>query len=187
MNDHQVVDALLRYLPVETTEFFYGQTYPVYKHLYDCYFTDCSDIIEFIHEIYLDVMQIRPVSKTSKLQTFQHTCSLKNFVGVIAIRYCYARYKRRIPIEKEDDGDRKGGKSTSILLEMKLLDREDVERLLCMMPNERYRKIIKLRYLEDHTNEETASLLGMSMDNFYNKHRLAKVQYLAVYRKEMGL
>ena len=81
MDDHQIVSALLKYAPVETTEFFYGQTYPVYKHLYNHYYTDCSEIVEFIHEVYVDVMTIRSTTKTSKLQIFKYNCSLKNYIG----------------------------------------------------------------------------------------------------------
>ena len=33
-------------------------------------------------------------------------------------------------------------------------------------------------------NEETAELLGMSMDNYYNKHKLAKEQFTNVLKKE---
>ena len=35
------------------------------------------------------------------------------------------------------------------------------------------------------TNEETAKELGMSMENYYNKHKLAKEQYERIYRKEV--
>ena len=41
-----------------------------------------------------------------------------------------------------------------------------------------------MRYLEQKTNEETAEALGMTMDNYYNKHKLAKEQYERVWRKE---
>jgi len=56
--------------------------------------------------------------------------------------------------------------------------------MLAQMPNARYRMIIFHRYVEDKTNEETALLLNMTMDNFYNKHRLAKEQFRQILRKE---
>ena len=52
------------------------------------------------------------------------------------------------------------------------------------MSNKRYREIIRLRYLEEKSNEETAQILAMSMDNYYNKNRLAKVQFRTILRKE---
>ena len=57
-------------------------------------------------------------------------------------------------------------------------------KILSLMPNVRYRELIRLRYLEGCSNEETAQHLGMTMDNYYNKHKLAKEQYIRVYRKE---
>ncbi|MDM8146805.1 sigma factor-like helix-turn-helix DNA-binding protein [Bacteroides eggerthii] len=53
------------------------------------------------------------------------------------------------------------------------------------MPNIRYRNLIRMRYLEQKSNEETAEALGMSMDNYYNKHKLAKEQYIRIWRKEV--
>ena len=53
-----------------------------------------------------------------------------------------------------------------------------------MMPNLRYRNLIELRYVKEKTNEETADILGMTMDNYYNKHKLAKAQFCNILRKE---
>jgi DNA-directed RNA polymerase specialized sigma24 family protein len=41
-----------------------------------------------------------------------------------------------------------------------------------------------LRYFQGHTNEETAQLMGMNMNTFYNKHKMAKEQFIKVLRKE---
>ena len=53
-----------------------------------------------------------------------------------------------------------------------------------MMPNYRYRAIIRLLYLEQKTHKETAEALGMSMANYYNKRILAERQYKLVCGKE---
>ena len=37
---------------------------------------------------------------------------------------------------------------------------------------------------KEKSNEETAQLLGMSMDNYYNKHKLAKEQFVTTLKKE---
>ena len=42
----------------------------------------------------------------------------------------------------------------------------------------------ELSKLEEKSNEETAEILGMSMDNYYNKHKLAKEQFAKILRKE---
>lgn len=56
--------------------------------------------------------------------------------------------------------------------------------ILSLMPNKRYSNLIRLRYLEHKTNEETAKELGLTRDNFYNKHKLAKQQFVRVLNKE---
>lgn len=57
-------------------------------------------------------------------------------------------------------------------------------KVLKQMPNERYRRLIELRYLLDKTNEDAAELLSMTMPNYYNKHKLAKAQLYVALRKE---
>ena len=86
--------------------------------------------------------------------------------------------------EKDDDSDRDEEKFGSIEIDFNNLNREDALTILKRMPNKRYSEIIRLRYLELLTNEETAKTLGMTMENYYNKHKLAKAQYIRIHRKE---
>ena len=46
------------------------------------------------------------------------------------------------------------------------------------------RKILKYFSRKEKSNEETAEILGMTMDNYYNKHKLAKEQFAKILRKE---
>ena len=186
-NDHQIVPALLKYKPIPTEEFFYGKCYPMFKSLHSRYHTDCAEVLEFINEMYLDIMQPRAIGKRCKLESFNFQCALHNWISVISLRYCYATFKKRKHEIITNTGDRNEAESPSIFVEMHIMERADVEKILAMMANERYREIIRLRYLDGYTNEETAAKLGMEMSNYYNKHLLAKAQYLAVYKKEMGL
>lgn len=184
--DRQIVDALIKRLSIETNEFFYGKSYPVFGSLYSRFYTDCSDIIDFIHDIYLDLLTTSKKTHKCKLETFKYQCSLKNWIGVVSIHYCHLKYKRRIVTVEIGESDSFDEFSNSILLNQSSIDMDDVNRILMSMNNKRYRELIRYRYLENHTNEETAAHLNMSMDNYYNKHRSAKVQYLNAYRKEMG-
>ena len=52
------------------------------------------------------------------------------------------------------------------------------------MPNKRYGELLRLRYVESLTNEETANKLGTTMENYYNLHKRAKEQYDKVHGKE---
>lgn len=91
------------------------------------------------------------------------------------------------PSEKggdDDGGDRLEGIYGSIEIDFSDLNYQDAMIILNQMPNKRYSNLIRLRYLEQKTNEETAEALGMTMDNYYNKHKLAKEQYVRIFRKE---
>lgn len=87
--------------------------------------------------------------------------------------------------KKTGPDDRKEYLLGTIDMDFSSINRIDAEVILNQMPNRRYRELIRLRYLEQKTNEETAKELGMSMDNYYNKHRLAKAQYELVCKKEV--
>jgi DNA-directed RNA polymerase specialized sigma subunit len=61
---------------------------------------------------------------------------------------------------------------------------EDLSKILKSMSNERFRRIIQLHYVEEKSNKETAAILGISMENYYNKHLLAKKQFCQALREE---
>jgi len=83
-----------------------------------------------------------------------------------------------------DLGVRINGISESISLDETSLHSNDADIILRLMPNRRYSQLIRLRYLEGHSNEETAQLMGMNMNTFYNKHKMAKAQYIKILKQE---
>lgn len=92
-----------------------------------------------------------------------------------------------LSMEKEtnhSEYDRKESIYGSIDIDVDNLNREDIYKLLNLMPNSSYRKLIKLRYLEQRDNEETARILGVTMGNYYNMHKRAKEQFIICCRKE---
>ena len=81
-------------------------------------------------------------------------------------------------------GDFKVEISGSIEIDGASLNNCDMETILQLMPNRRYSYLIRLRYIEGHSNEETAQIMGMNMNTFYNKHKMAKEQFVKILRKE---
>lgn len=182
--DREVVSLLLKRISWATNEFLYGKSYPIFKCLHKCYYTDCPEIIDFIHDIYVDIIEPRKQTTTCKLETFTFRSSLYTWIGVVSTRFCYQKYKDKISTESLDDGDRKIDILVSTSLNENIFDLEDLDKMLAMMTNDRYRDLIRKRYVEGKTNEETARELNLKMDVYYNKHRLAKVQFINVLRKE---
>ena len=183
-SDKEIVAAIINKDPLITRLYLYEKCYPLFKARYDKYYTDCETCIEFINEIYTYIMT--PGVKTGKcyLSTFSFGCSLTCWLKIVSENYCHQLFKKRLEIM--DISDNISDSKTAELFSPNIdsLNREDVEAILSLMPNKRYSKLIHLRYVDEKSNEETAETLGMSMDNYYNKHKLAKEQFVKILRKE---
>ena len=194
--DLQIAKALIKRDNLVTRKYFYQQCYPLFKSIYDNYYTDCTNCKEFIDEIYIVVLAPSKTTGKCQMENFRGESTLASWIKTACLYYCYKKYdaKGRMPIyeplvflnnqEKEDDSGRDEEKFGSIEIDFNNLNREDALVILKRMPNKRYSEIIRLRYLELLTNEETANELGMTMENYYNKHKLAKAQYIRIHRKE---
>lgn len=186
MSDRDIVSALLSRNRYVTEAYFYRKCYPLFKACFDKYYTDCDNCIEFINEIYLYLMLPNPESHESYMQRFSFRCSLTGWLKIVAETYCHQLFRKKGEIIQEslDDTDRFTELADSIPIEHSSFANEDLKHVLAMMPNMRYRELIRLRYVESYSNEETAEKLGMSMNNYYNKHLLAKKQFVTALRKE---
>lgn len=191
INDHDIVLALLQRDENVTRDFFYRKCYPLFKSVYDNYHTDCSSCVEFISEIYIHIMTPGKKSKLCKLEQFRFQSTLFTWLKTVCLFYCYKKYERKkkyptknISEKYEDDGVRIESISESINIDKLSLENYDAEVILRLMPNRRYSQLLRLRYLQGHTNEETAQLLGMNMNTYYNKHKMAKEQYLKILKME---
>ena len=178
-----------------TRSFFYKQCYPLFKSIYDNYFTDCTAVKEFIDEIYLLVLAPSRITGKCQMENFKGESSLMSWIKSACLFYCYNKFKRKQRIsfieslpnsnkENFDDPDRFIDLVDSSELDFGNMNREDVETILNLMPNSRYSQLIRMRYLDMKSNEETAESLGVNMDNYYNIHKRAKLQYERVCRKE---
>lgn len=169
-----------------TKEFLYRKCYPLFKAIFDKYYTDCKNPIELINEIYVYILLPNRKTRQSKLQGFGFRCTLTMWLKVVTENYCRQLFTKRITTDDNNDcaNNRNDISNDSFLSNTRRLDMEDVQKTLSMMPNQLYRKLIEYRYVDEKTNEETALLLEMSMANYYNCHKRAKAQYCEVLRKE---
>lgn len=179
-------------------KYFYQHCFPLFKSIYDNYYTDCTDYKEFIDEIYIVVLTPSKATGRCQMENFRGESTLASWIKTACLFYCYKKYelKQRMPVceplphstEKDETedviSDRNGAESLSTHIDLSCMNRADVETLLGLMSNIRYRDIIRLLYLEQKSHKETAEALGMSMDNYYNKRILAEKQFKQVCRKE---
>lgn len=195
--DLQIAKALIKRDNLVTRKYFYQQCYPLFKSIYDNYYTDCTNCKEFIDEIYIVVLAPSKTTGKCQMENFRGESTLASWIKTACLYYCYKQYETKEKMPKyerlpnsnvkdnDDDSDRDDAIYGSIEIDFSNLNRQDALIILKQMPNRRYSELIRLRYLELKTNEETAKALGMTMDNYYNKHKLAKEQYERIYRKEV--
>lgn len=184
--DQEIVRAILNRNTYITKEFLYKKCYPMFKAIHCRYYTDCETTIDFISEIYIHILSIHPKTGTCKLAGFKFMSSLYSWLKVVSLNYCHCLYAKRVDIDENFNmnDDRISLENRAIDLDVTRLNKSDVRTLLMQMPNARYRKLIELRYVQEKTNEEVAVALDMTMQNYYNKHKLAKIQFYAILKKE---
>lgn len=196
--DLEIAKSLINRDENVTRVFFYKQCYPLFKSIYDNYYTDCINCKEFIDEIYIIALAPNKSSGKCQMENYKGESTLTCWLKTVCLYYCYNKYelKQRMPVyeplplsidnRKDDEGccDRFDGRYGSMEIDFNNLSYQDFLIIIEQMPNERYQKLIRLRYVEHLSNEETAETLGMTMANYYNKHKLAKAQFLSVSRKE---
>lgn len=196
--DLKIAQSIINRNEQVTRKYFYKQCYPLFKSIYDNYYTDCVCCKEFIDEIYVLVLSPSKITGKCQLENFRGESTLTSWLKTACLFYCYKKFELRekMPqyeqllhtVDKDnaevDDSDRYDSIYGSIETDFSKLNKEDALTIIGQMPNKRYRELIRLRYLESMTNEDTADKLGMTMDNYYNKHKLAKEQYIRIWRKE---
>lgn len=184
--DNEIVNAILNRNAPVTVEFLYRKCYPLFKALYDNYETDCGEVKEFIHEIYVFLLTPGKESKICPLMTYRSEGSLYSWLKLVGRTYCYAKFrkKEKIQVELIDISDIFVTSQPSVDFDMSVINKMDIEKLLLLMPNKRYRRLIELKYIKSFSHEETAQVLGLTMANYYNKHKLAKEQFIKIKNLE---
>lgn len=194
--DLQIAKSLIVRDEMVTRKYFYQQCYPLFKSIFDNYYTDCANVKEFIDEMYIIVLASSKLTGKCQMENFRGESTLTSWLKTACLFYCYKQFeikgkmprKERLPLSNADDDDDASDRSDSIYGSLEIdfsnINRQDAQIIIKQMPNKRYGELIRLRYLELMTNEETAKALGMSMENYYNKHKLAKAQYERIFRKE---
>lgn len=193
--DLQIAQALIKRDEGITRNYLYKRCYPLFKSIYDNYYTDCETCLDFIHEMYVLVLIPGKRTRKCQLENYRGESTLQTWLKTVSIFYCYKKYKlkKRMPMyepivtndgEDDDVDDRIDQLGPSIEIDFNNLNSDDVNAILSMMPNKRYSNLVRLRFLEQKTDSETAEALGMTMSNYYNKKILAVKQYNAILRKE---
>lgn len=187
LSDQEIVRAILNRDKEITFLYLYKKCYPLFRAIYNRYNTNCENAIELINEIYVYLLFPNKNTGRCKLADFGFRCTLTTWLKIVAENYCHQLYKKKEVTLQEKKflvDDRNIEKMHSIELDEKVLQMQDLNKILLMMPNKRYRELIQFRYVEERSNEDTAELMSITMSNYYNMHLRAKEQFCNILRKE---
>ena len=187
LSDQEIVRAILNRDKEITFLYLYKKCYPLFRAIYNRYNTNCENAIELINEIYVYLLFPNKNTGRCKLADFGFRCTLTTWLKIVTENYCHQLYKKKEVTLQEEKflvDDRNIEKMHSIELDEKVLQMQDLNKILLMMPNKRYRELIQFRYVEERSNEDTADLMSITMSNYYNMHLRAKEQFCNILRKE---
>ena len=184
LSDQEIVRDILNRDKEITFLYLYKKCYPLFRAIYNRYNTNCENAIELINEIYVYLLFPNKNTGRCKLADFGFRCTLTTWLKIVAENYCHQLYKKKEVTLQEEKflvDDRNIEKMHSIELDEKVLQMQDLNKILLMMPNKRYRELIQFRYVEERSNEETAELMSITMSNYYNMHLRAKEQFCNIW------
>lgn len=98
--DLQIAKSLINKDEMVTRKYFYQQCYPLFKSIYDNYYTDCKCCKEFMDEIYIIVLAPSKVNGKCQMENYKGESRLRSWLKTVCLYYCYNRYelKQRMPI-----------------------------------------------------------------------------------------
>ena len=150
LTDKEIVTAILKKDAKITRLYFYGKCYPLFKSIFDKYYTDCERWDEFVTEIYVYIMTPSKLTNINKLADFQFRCSLLTWLKIVAENYCHQLYTKKIDIVGDNSGatDIFNNIEQSLDLDNKNINMLDAMNIISSMPNKRYQKLIEYRYIQ---------------------------------------
>jgi DNA-directed RNA polymerase specialized sigma24 family protein len=186
MKDEEIARAILHKDSEVTFDYLFKQCRPLFRAIFDRYYTDCERWEELATEIYVYIMAPGKKTGICKLAAFQFRCTLTEWLKIVSENYCHHLYVKKLDLVGENVGDSDifNRIEHSLGFDISSLNMLDLKTVIALMPNQRYRTLIEHRYVCGRSNEETAALMSMTMPNYYNKHKLAKAQFVAALRKE---
>lgn len=196
--DLAIAKAIMRRDVKTTIRYMYEIYSPLFKAIFNQYYTDRQNCKEFIDEIYVIIMTSGVQSGYCPLHNFRGESSLMTWMQNASLSYCYNRFKKRINIiELPQSSDETGeeninfikiaGSEMMDMTEIYRRNKKTVQKLvLRCMPNKRYCELLWLYMIEKKSHKEVAQAMGMTMPNYYSRRKLAKEQYENI-RKEMKL
>lgn len=161
MTDKEFIDALLSRNQRVTREFFYQKCRPLFLSIIKKLFDKPIDYDEFVDEVYILLME----DDARRLRQFDYRSTICQWMKTVVIRYFLAK-KDVVVIDVESKESLLDYVSEST--EEESSAKEDVKRLLSLMPNKRYAYVIQRLMLGEAPPKDVAKEMNISVANLYN-------------------
>lgn len=168
---------------IHTHQFLYGMAWPIFDKLWHYFYTDCETTLEFANDTYIYIIEPRK-DKTPPvlLESYspQKGRELVSWLFKTALYRCIDTYRKHRKVvfvtldediavsedSRQSDTDRmklsgEKVKDESYYIETGLSKRQ-IKQLIAQVPNERYRKLLTYRYIENLSYPEIAAKTGES-------------------------
>lgn len=177
MSDQEIIQGLLGRDNVITEEFLYVKCKPLLTAIMRNVFSYPVEYNEMVSDLYDYLME----NDGQKLRQFQYRSSIYQWVKVVAIRFFINRRDDLIednskePLYYQSDEEVDDNSH-------QIADKIDVDRMLCMMKNQRYAEVIRQLVLKDVVPEDYAKSIGVTVDNLYNikKRAMSALAQIAI-------
>mgnify|MGYP000740837342 FL=1 len=93
--DLLIAKTLIRRDNMLTRKYFYQQCFPLFKSIYDNYYTDCANYKEFIDEIYIVVLAPSKTSGKYLMENFRGESTLTSWIKTACLYYCYKKFESK--------------------------------------------------------------------------------------------
>lgn len=82
--DLQIAQALIQRDNTVTRKYFYQHCFPLFKSIFDNYYTDCTDYKEFIDEIYIVVLTPSKATGRCQMENFRGESTLTSWIKTVS-------------------------------------------------------------------------------------------------------
>lgn len=165
-----------------TQQFLYGMAWPVFNKLWHYFYTDCETTLEYANDTYTYIIEPRK-DKTPPVLLESYSPQKGKILGWLsktAINRCIDAHRKHRKVvflhldedivvsedSKQSDTDRMKLSGERIKDDTYYIETglsiEQWEKIIAGVPNERYRKLLTYRYLENLSYSEIAAKMGES-------------------------
>lgn len=178
MTDQEIINGLIAHDKQLTEDFFFAKCRPLFLSVMKYVFDYEVDYDEMVNELYLYLMEDDAV----KLRHFEYRSSLYQWLKILSIRFFMKKRSRLIDNTSQEA---LYDKQDYVAPEMDMEARHDLERLLEIMPTERYVHVIRRLIIDNWEPERLAQEMNVTLANLYNIKRRAIAQLTSIALKDI--